>query len=318
MLNKKLVLTSAFVVMAFAQSFAADLNSLIPAKANLIAKFNIEKICAIPELKAKFEEFKASQPVANTSTTDELYKDTKSAMFFLDLDTANNTDQNNIFAGALLDGKYDVSKITEAIKKDHANDKGLKIENEGNCTCFTFTDEKGMTGKVAFLDSENIVVGTVLGVDAVKAVKFQKAETISANKPFAEAVAKITNNSSIALTTAMPQAATALLAAQPEAQPLSKMQYIRLELDKPNDLKIIISADADTKENAASASQYVTKFINEFKKSTGANEALSDLLNNAKVTDKDNTMTIESSVSDASLKKLIESNGSPNPQIETK
>ena len=118
MLNKKLVLTSAFVVMAFAQSFAADLNSLIPAKANLIAKFNIEKICAIPELKAKFEEFKASQPVANTSTTDELYKDTKSAMFFLDLDTANNTDQNNIFAGALLDGKYDVSKITEAIKKD--------------------------------------------------------------------------------------------------------------------------------------------------------------------------------------------------------
>ena len=177
---KKLMLVAA-LLFAFAGSavFAADLMPLIPQEADFVFQVNVAKFLATPEVKKALEENLQKNPDQKKAYDEFMAKTGFNPMESLNqfvVFTSGKVDPTNPsqMAGAIIEGKFDPAKITEAIKGDKEAAKDVEISKIDGFDAIVPKNKKD--GYAIFLDAATAVVGAEPGVNAVKAVKWAKAK----------------------------------------------------------------------------------------------------------------------------------------------
>ncbi len=309
---KRLLLVVLCLCFAIPQSFAANLETLVPANADLVIRANVQQILSIPELKAKLDEALKSEDAKKYESVFNVKQDITSVVVFVPFEAVEKGNPTNSTIGMIADGNFDADKIIEEIKKAEKKDgETITVTEEEGLKTVNYNDGKGSESKIVFLDKNTVIMGTVSGVEAIKAVKAGKAPAVSSKADFAASLAKLSQTAQVSGVFALPESAKAAVAGNEQMADLGKINFLRFGLTKMEDLDVELVGDFAEAANVESVKTAIDGLINMLGSNPAPYSALEDLVKNyaSKVDGK--SLAINSKVTKASLEKLVASQGAP-------
>lgn len=308
---KKLLLVVLCLCFVVPQGFAANLENLVPADADLVIRANIQQILEIPELKAQLDETLKSEEAKKYEAILDIKKDITSVVVFVPLDSVNKANPSASNIGMIAEGKFDVEKILNEVKNNKEATELVKITEEDGLQTVYYNDNKGSESKVVFLDANTVIMGTVTGVNTVKAVKAGKAQAISTKKEFAASLAKVSQAAQLAGVFAFPESAKQAVASNEQMAELAKINFIRFGLTKMEDLSIEIAADFSEGANVENVKTAIDGMIKMLSSNPAPYSAVEDFVKNYSSKAEGKSFVITSKVTKESIEKVIASKGAP-------
>lgn len=305
---KKLMLVAALLV-AFTGSavFSADLMQLIPQEADFIFQVNVAKFLATPEVKKALMENLDKSPeqkkaydefVANTGFN-PMESLTQMVVF-----TSGKVDPKNPsqMAGAIIEGKFDPAKISEAIKKDENASKDVEITKIDGFDAIVPKNKKDGFG--IFLDSNTAVVGAELGVNAVKSIKMGKGKNIAERKDFFAILQKLDATATISGAGMIPVELKEKVKQNPQAAPLAALNYFFFSFNHGENIEFNFNGEVDKKENVENVMTALNGFLAMLKMFAGQAPEAGEVMNMIKLSANETTVQISLSVPKAKLEEI--------------
>lgn len=309
---KRLLLVVLCLCFVMPQTFAANLDSLVPANADLVIRANVQQVLNIPELKAKLDEALKSEEAKKYETIFNVKQDINSVVVFVPFEAVEKGSPSNSAVGMIADGNFDADKIIEEIKKaEREEGETITVTEEDGLKTVNYNDGKGNESKVVFLDKNTIIMGTVTGVETVKSVKAGKTPAVASKADFAASLAKLSQTAQVSGVFALPESAKQSAAANEQLADLGKVNFVRFGLTKMEDLDLEIIGDFAEAANVENVKTAIDGLIKMLASNPAPYSALEDLVKNfaSKVDGK--SLAITSKITKASLEKLAASNGAP-------
>ncbi|GAB4275261.1 MAG: hypothetical protein Kow0029_16210 [Candidatus Rifleibacteriota bacterium] len=305
---KKLMLVTA-VILAFTGSaiFGADLFQLVPQEADFVIQVNINKILTTPEAKKALMESLEKSP-EQKAAFDDFVKNTG-------FNPMENLNQVVVFstgkidpknpsqiAGAIFEGKFEINKILEAIKKDEKAAKDVEIKKVDGFDAVFPKNKKDGYG--LFLDANTAVVGAEPGVMAVKDIKLGKAKNVTARKEFFDILKKIDKNATVSGAGLIPQDLKEKVKANPQAAPLASLNYFHFAFSHGQNIEFTFNGEVDKKENVETVMTSLNGFLAMLKMFAAQAPEAAEVLNMVKLTAKGTTVAINLNVPRAKLEEI--------------
>ena len=323
----KFLLVVLCVLFAAPQVFASDVLDYIPAEADLIIQSNIKELVALPEFQKALEDVIEKSDNASIkqmkNTGLDMLKDVNSVTIFLPLDaimgavSGNVPTESNI--GLIINGKFNIDNIMNALKNNSEASKQLVFNVENGLNTLTYMNKETGNGKIIFMDNNTIIIGSELGVDNAKAVKFGKKASIKSKANFSKAVSVLNPKSVLAFTTELSSETKASFAQNEELKFLSKIMYVSVDLNLDEDvLPLNITGTFDKDTDMKAAGKWFEELSPKLSAVEAPYEAFDDFIKNYKSSVKGDSIVISSLVKKDSIKKIIENEGGPElPESET-
>ena len=235
-----------------------DILDLIPEDTDCIVHINASKILAVPEVQKQITEEFEKQPEQK-----KVYEELKSKSGFDPLkDLSNITlfssgkafDGQETIGGFLIKGNFDVKKIVKVIQDDEEASKGVDVKTVDGYYCIVPQNNKDGYGM--FLDNQYAVLGSQLGVNAVKAVANGKA------KPVKHSVFKqINSNATISGAGILPQAFKDKCTQNPNAAALANINTFYFDFNNDDNMILNLNAEVDKANNVNDVLTQVNGYI---------------------------------------------------------
>jgi hypothetical protein len=179
----------ALLVFISATGFANNLP-LIPQDSYLVINFDLAAIAAQPEIRALIDE--------KTQTSENDYsdfykkagidpvKDIRNVTIFLD---------SKERSGILVNGNFDVRKISELIQSDNEISKKFQISKIAGLQAVK--NEKNQNANMVFVNKNTVAFGAEPVLEQIAALTRGKANSIVKNKAFSELIKKVDTGSNL-------------------------------------------------------------------------------------------------------------------------
>lgn len=305
---KKLMLVAA-LMFAFAGSavFAADLMPLIPQEADFVFQVNVAKFLATPEVKKALEENLQKNPDQKKAYDEFMAKTGFNPMEGLTqfvVFTSGKVDPTNPsqMAGAIIEGKFDPAKITEAIKADKEAAKDVEITKIDGFDAIVPKNKKDGFG--IFLDAATAVVGAEPGVNAVKAVKMGKGKAVTERKDFYAILQKLDAQATISGAGMIPTELKEKVKQNPQAAPLAALNYFFFGFTHGENIIFNFNGEVDKKENVENVMTALNGFLAMLKMFAAQAPEAAEIMNMIKLTANETTVQISLNVPKAKLEEI--------------
>lgn len=305
---KKLMLVAALLV-AFTGSavFSADLMQLIPQEADFIFQVNVAKFLATPEVKKALEENLAKSPEQKKAFDEFMAKTGFNPMEGLTqfvIFTSGKVDPANPsqMAGAIIEGKFDPAKITEAIKADKEAAKDVEITKIDGFDAIVPKNKKDGFG--IFLDAGTAVVGAEPGVNAVKAIKMGKGKAVTERKDFFAILQKLDAQATISGAGMIPVELKEKVKQNPQAAPLAALNYFYFGFTHGENIIFNFNGEVDKKENVENVMTALNGFLAMLKMFAAQAPEAAEVMNMIKLTAAETTVQISLNVPKAKLEEI--------------
>ncbi|PKL48511.1 MAG: hypothetical protein CVV42_09495 [Candidatus Riflebacteria bacterium HGW-Riflebacteria-2] len=305
---KKFLLVAVMLV-AFTGSalMAQDLMKLIPSEADFVFQVNISKFVSNPDVKKSLMENLQKSP-EQKKAFDEFVANTG-------FNPMENLSQIIIFtsgkidpkapaqnAGAIMAGTFNSSRIMEAIKKDPNAGKDVEITKIDGFDAIVPRDKKDGFG--IFLDDKTAVLGTELGVNAVKDVKKGTNKGAASRKDFFAVLQKLDLNASVSGAGLIPADLKEKLKANPQAAPLAALNFFFFSFNHGDTIEFNFNGEVDKKENVETVTTSLNGFLAMLKMLTAQAPEVGEILNMVKISTGATTVQIALSVPKAKLDEI--------------
>ena len=313
---KKFLLIVSLLLLTVTQSFAAELLDMVPSNTEIVIRSNIKQITHIPEIKQRIQDIIKEQDrneyiKSIKACGFNILNDVDSLLMFMPIAATNPQEALKAEIAFIVNGKFNVEKIIDALKSNNElADKLVISEEDGFQTITSIDAEKGNT-KILIIDPTTVVCGTEPGVNSAKLVKLGKREGIKTNKDFSTVVAKLNDKASVAVAAVLPDQAREFFASKEQSKALSTIQYLSLDFTKNDNLDINVIGDFSASANMTEINKVLTDFFDTLKKMDMPYDACNDFAKNAKISANGVSAVITTFVTQASIDKLIENFGSP-------
>jgi len=305
---KKLMLVAA-LLFAFAGSavFAADLMPLIPQEADFVFQVNVAKFLATPEVKKALEENLQKNPDQKKAYDEFMAKTGFNPMEGLSqfvVFTSGKVDPTNPsqMAGAIIEGKFDPAKITEAIKADKDAAKDVEITKIDGFDAIVPKNKKDGFG--IFLDAATAVVGAEPGVNAVKAVKMGKGKAVTERKDFYAILQKLDAQATISGAGMIPTELKEKVKQNPQAAPLAALNYFFFGFTHGENIIFNFNGEVDKKENVENVMTALNGFLAMLKMFAAQAPEAAEIMNMIKLAANETTVQISLNVPKAKLEEI--------------
>lgn len=305
---KRLMLVAALLI-AFTGSavFSADLMQLIPQEADFVFQVNVGKFLATPEVKKALMDNLEKSPeqkkaydefVANTG-----FNPMESLAQFV-VFTSGKVDPKNPsqMAGAIIEGKFDPAKITEAIKKDPNAAKDVEITKVDGFDAIVPKNKKDGFG--IFLDASTVVVGAEPGVNAVKDIKMGKGKNIAERKDFYAILQKLDAQATVSGAGMIPAELKEKVKQNPQAAPLASLNYFFFAFTHGENIIFNFNGEVDKKENVENVMTALNGFLAMLKMFAGQAPEAAEVMNMIKLSANETTVQISLNVPKAKLEEI--------------
>ena len=305
--------------LTFSQSFAADMIDFVPDDSFVILHLNIKQIIGIPEIKEQLLN------IINSQGKKELLSQFKDTGFnpLSDVDTVlvpvpanikDNHPQDPYKSDVtfIVNGKFNhIDKAIETIKgnKDLSTQFTL-AEEDGFKTITANSEGKGQI-KLLFIDNNTILIGTETGVNKLKAVKLGKIANIKSKKDFAAIVSNLNTKATIAAAFDLPDEVKQFFAGNEKSKPLSNIDFLSLDLTKTTDVAINVIGSFNGSANMKEVENSINSFFSSVKPEELPYDVFTDFFKNSKLSFNGSSAIITTTISKASIDKLIENFGRP-------
>lgn len=279
---KRLMLVAALMVVTVAgQSFAADFLKMIPEDADFVLQLNVSKILAMPEVQKQINDGFAKEP-ERKKTYEELKGKTgfdplKDISSFVLFSSGTVKDGAEALAGAIVEGKYDIEKITATIKEDEAfkKDADLTVIDGFNAIVPKNTKD----GYGMFLDNQFVAVGSQSGVDAIKAVKLGKAKNVENKKDFYAILSKLDTKATVCGAGLLPKAFKEKVAKNPNAAAFANINLFRFDFNNDTNMVFNLSAEIDDAKNVETVMTQLNGYVAMIKMFAAQEPAVAEIVN---------------------------------------
>lgn len=307
MFKKFLMVAVMLVALTGSALMAQDLMKLIPSEADFVFQVNIKKFVSTPEVKKALMDNLQKSP-AQKKAFDEFVANTG-------FNPMENLSQIVIFtsgkidpkapvqnAGAIMAGTFNPSRIFEAIKKDPNAGKDVEITKIDGFDAIVPRDKKDGFG--IFLDDKTAVLGTELGVNAVKDVKKGKNKGAASRKDFFAILQKLDTSASVSGAGLIPAELKEKVKANPQAAPLAALNYFFFAFNHGDTIEFNFNGAVDKKENVETVMTSLNGFLAMLKMLAGQAPEVGEILNLVKINAKETTVQIALSVPKAKLEEI--------------
>jgi len=305
---KKFLLVAVMLV-AFTGSaiMAQDLMKLIPSEADFVFQVNIKKFVSNPDVKKSLMENLDKNPeqkkafeefIANTGFN-PMENLTQIIVFTSGKVDPKAPAQN---AGAIMDGTFNPSRIFEAIKKDPNAGKDVEITKIDGFDAIVPKNKQDGFG--IFLDNKTAVIGTELGVNAVKNVKKGTNKGAISRKDFFAVLQKLDTSASVSGAGLIPADLKEKVKANPQAAPLAALNFFFFSFNHGDNIEFNFNGEVDKKENVETVMTSLNGFLAMLKMLTGQAPEVGEILNMVKLSTKDTTVQVALNVPKAKLDEI--------------
>lgn len=305
---KKLMLVAALLV-AFTGSavFSADLMQLIPQDADFVFQVNVAKFLSTPEVKKALEDSLEKSPEQKKAYEEFMSKTGFNPMEGLNqfvVFTSGKVDPTNPaqMAGAIIEGKFDPAKITEAIKADENAAKDVEITKIDGFDAIVPKNKKEGFG--LFLDASTAVVGAEPGVNAVKEIKLGKGQAVTARKDFYAILQKLDAQATISGAGMIPAELKEKVKQNPQAAPLAALNYFFFGFTHGENIIFNFNGEVDKKENVENVMTALNGFLAMLKMFAAQAPEAAEIMNMIKLNANETTVQISLDVPKAKLEEI--------------
>jgi uncharacterized protein YdbL (DUF1318 family) len=304
---KKLMLTAALVVAVTGQAiFAADFTKMVPEGTDFILQINVSKILAMPELKKQIDEGFTKQPEQKKMYEELKAKsgfdpltDIKSVILF---SSGKMEEGKEPLGGALIEGKFDIDKIVKVIKDDENAKKDVDVTLVDGFNCVVPKNSK--EGYGMFLDSQYVVVGSQIGVNAVKDVKMGKGKTIATQKALVDIIGKVNSNATICGAGLLPKAFKDKCAQNPNAAALANIDTFFFDFNNDSNLVLNFNATVDNEKNVNTVLTQINGYIAMVKMFAGQAPEIAEAINMLSATNEGTTIKLNLNIPAAKVAEI--------------
>lgn len=313
---KKILFFVICLVLATSQIFAADLLDLVPSDATLVIRSNVKQVIHIPEVKKAIQEALSKQNKSEflkgiEETGFNPLNDIDSVVLFMPIEGVQGKDALKASIALIATGKFKVDVALNSIKNNKdVEGKVVVSEEDGFRTITGIDDEKGNT-KILFIDDTTVIAGTEKGVNNAKLVKLGKAQSIKSKQDFSATITKLNANASLAAAIDLPDGVRQFFAGNELSKPLSSIMFLSFDLTKTNDVAINVIGDFNKSADMKEVEKSLNSFFSSVKPEELPYDVFTDFFKNHKLSVNGNSAIIATTVSKASVDKLIENFGSP-------
>lgn len=305
---KKLMLVAALLV-AFTSSavFSADLMQLIPQDADFVFQVNVAKFLSTPEVKKALEESLEKSPDQKKAYEEFMSKTGFNPMEGLTqfvVFTSGKVDPTSPaqMAGAIIEGKFDPAKITEAIKADKDAAKDVEITKIDGFDAIVPKNKKEGFG--LFLDANTAVVGAEPGVNAVKEIKLGKGQAVTTRKDFYAILQKLDSQATISGAGMIPAELKDKVRQNPQAAPLAALNYFFFGFTHGENIVFNFNGEVDKKENVENVMTALNGFLAMLKMFAAQAPEAAEIMNMIKLNANETTVQIGLNVPKAKLEEI--------------
>ncbi len=236
---------------------------LIPTETDFIIKIDVSKVLAFPEVQKQINESFEKQP-NQKRTYEELkaksgfdpLRDITSITLF---SSGKGMKANETLGGALIEGNYDIEKITNVIKEDKAARNDLKIKKIDGF--YSFIPNNNKDGCGMFLDNQYLVIGSNLGVNAVKAVKQLKSKSLANNNVFKGLLNKIDSKATIIGAGFLSNSFKAMCTQNPNVATLANIDSFFFDFNNDKNMVLNFTANVNNISNVNNVLNQINGYI---------------------------------------------------------
>ncbi len=205
-------------------------------------------------------------------------------------------------AGAIIEGKFDPAKITEAIKTDKEAAKDVEITKIDGFDAIVPKNKKDGFG--LFLDAGTAVVGAEPGVNAVKNVKLGKGKAVTERKDFFAILQKLDTQATISGAGLIPADLKEKVKQNPQAAPLAALNYFFFGFTHGENIVFNFNGEVDKKENVENVMTALNGFLAMLKMFAAQAPEAAEVMNMIKLTAAETTVQINLNVPKAKLEEI--------------
>ena len=320
------MLSAALVVAITGQAlFAADLTKMVPEDTDFIFQINVSKILKMPEVQKQIKESFEKSPEQKKTYEDLIassgfdpLKDINSITLF---SSGKIIEGKEPVGGALIEGKFDIEKIVKVIKDDEAAKKDVDVTMVDGFNCVVPKNNK--EGYGIFLDNQYAVVGSQLGVDAVKAIKMGKAKALENNKNFLAVMNKANTKATLCGAGLLPASFKEKCAQNPNAAALANIDSFFFDFNNDDNMILNLNAEVDKAENVNNVLTQVNGYIAMIKMFSSQVPEITEAVNMLTATSEGTTIKLNLNIPAAKVaeikaklqekaKQMQEQHGGPN------
>ena len=236
---------------------------LIPMETDFIIKIDVSKVLAFPEVQKQIIESFEKQP-NQQRTYEELkaksgfdpLKDISSITLF---SSGKGIKANETLGGALIEGNYDIEKIINVIKEDKAARNDLKIKKIDGF--YSIIPNNNKDGCGMFLDNQYLVIGSNLGVNAVKSVKQLKSKSLVNNNVFKGLLNKIDSKATIIGAGFLSNSFKAMCTQNPNAATLANIDSFFFDFNNDKNMVLNFTANINNISNVNNVLNQINGYI---------------------------------------------------------
>lgn len=205
-------------------------------------------------------------------------------------------------SGALIEGKFDINKIINLIKENENAKKDVEVTVVDGFYCFVSKNNK--EGYGMFLDNQFVVVGSQLGVNAVKDIKMGKGKTIETKKALVDFLNKVDVNATISGAGLLPVAFKEKCKKNPNATDIAYIDSFCFDFNYDKDVVINWGSQVDKSENVNAVMTSFRGYVSMIKMFASQIPEVLDAVSPIKVTNEGTFIKMNLNIPDYKVSKI--------------